>query len=56
MIDSLKGELLEGDAMTIIFDGPDALKKSTFTDEWTSGVTVREISIRDNLHREQHLL
>lgn len=37
MLNSLKNELLEGDAITIIFDGPDALTKSTFTDDWISG-------------------
>ena len=48
MIDSLKGELLEGDAMTIIFDGQDALKKSTFTDEWTSGFKCAIKKIEEN--------
>ena len=48
MIDSLKAELLEGDAITIIFDGPDALKKSTFTDEWTSGFKCAIKKIEEN--------
>jgi len=34
MIDSLKDQLTVNDAITIIFDGPDALKKSTYTDNW----------------------
>jgi len=36
MLDSLKGQLSENDAITIIFDGQDALKKSTMTDDWIS--------------------
>lgn len=48
MIDSLKEELLEGDAMTIIFDGPDAFKKSTFSDEWTSGFKCAIKKIEEN--------
>ena len=34
MIDSLRDQLAVNDAITIIFDGPDALKKSTYTDDW----------------------
>ena len=36
MLDSLKGQLLENDAVTIIFDGPNALEKSTMKDDWVS--------------------
>lgn len=36
MLDSLKDELLENDAVTIVFDGPDALKKSTYDSSWTT--------------------
>jgi hypothetical protein len=34
MLDSLKDELLENDAITIVFDGEDAFDKSTFNDDW----------------------
>lgn len=34
MLDSLRDQLLPGDAVTIVFDGPEALKKSTMTDDW----------------------
>jgi len=34
MLDSLKDELLENDAITIVFDGEDAFGKSTFNDDW----------------------
>jgi hypothetical protein len=37
MIDSLKGQLSEKDAITIVFDGPGSLEKSTMTDDWTAG-------------------
>lgn len=33
MLDSLKGQLRENDAITIVFDGKFAKKKSTFTDD-----------------------
>jgi hypothetical protein len=35
MTNSLKDELNENDALTIVFDGPDAKEKSGITDEWT---------------------
>ena len=38
MIDSLKEQLRKGDALTIIFDGEGALKRSTYDDSWLSGV------------------
>jgi len=34
MLDSLKDELLENDAITIIFDGENAFSKSTFNNNW----------------------
>lgn len=37
MIESLKGQLSEKDAVTIVFDGPGSLEKSTMTDDWTTG-------------------
>jgi hypothetical protein len=37
LLDSLKGELREEDAITIVFDGPDAEKKSGYSDSWFSG-------------------
>jgi hypothetical protein len=35
MLDSLKGELYENDAITIVFDGEHALAKSTYNESWT---------------------
>lgn len=37
LLDSLRDQLLENDAITIIFDGPDAYNKSTFNDSWLVG-------------------
>lgn len=37
LLDSLKNELTENDAITIVFDGPDAEKKSGFNKSWYSG-------------------
>lgn len=37
MIDSLKPQLKQGDALTIVFDGPKAFEKSGFKDEWLQG-------------------
>jgi hypothetical protein len=34
MLDSLKDELLENDAITIVFDGENAFSNSTFNDDW----------------------
>jgi GR25 family glycosyltransferase involved in LPS biosynthesis len=34
MLNSLKKELTSSDAITIVFDGPDARKKSQYTDKW----------------------
>jgi len=36
MIDSLKDELKEGDALTVIFDGKNAKSKSGYLDQWTA--------------------
>jgi hypothetical protein len=36
MLDSLKGELKEGDAITVVFDGKEAHTKSGFDDSWFS--------------------
>ena len=38
MIDSLRHELKEGDALTIVFDGKSAKKNSTYSDEWTANM------------------
>ena len=37
MLDSLKDELLENDAITIVFDGENAFSTSTFNDDWLNG-------------------
>lgn len=37
MINSLRGELKEGDGLTIIFDGKNAKKNSGFSDGWIAG-------------------
>lgn len=37
MMESIKGDLKEGDGLTIIFDGEDAFKESTFDDSWKEG-------------------
>jgi hypothetical protein len=34
MLDSLKGELKDGDAVTLVFDGEQAVKESGYTTEW----------------------
>lgn len=36
ILDSLKNQLSADDAITIIFDGPEALKNSTYTDDWVN--------------------
>ena len=36
MLDSLKNELTAFDAITVVFDGPDAQKKSEYNDSWIS--------------------
>jgi hypothetical protein len=37
MLNSLKSELLEGDAVTVIFDGRERFNKSGYSDEWIEG-------------------
>jgi len=37
LLDSLKDELAENDAITVVFDGPDAEKKSGFSEVWFQG-------------------
>jgi hypothetical protein len=37
LLDSLKNELLEKDAITVVFDGPGAKEKSGYDDSWFSG-------------------
>ena len=37
MLDSLKNELLENDAITIVFDGENAFSTSTFNNDWLNG-------------------
>lgn len=51
MIDSLKPQLKQGDAMTIVFDGPKAFEKSGFKDEWLQGFrsTTKVITHDKNL-------
>jgi hypothetical protein len=39
LLDSLKGELKESDAITIVFDGIDKKEKSTYNESWFSGHT-----------------
>ena len=34
LLDSLKDELTERDAITVVFDGADAFTKSTYEDSW----------------------
>jgi hypothetical protein len=37
LLHSLRDQLLENDAITIVFDGPDAYDKSTYNDSWLIG-------------------
>jgi len=37
MLDSLKGELTERDAITVVFDGSEAKEKSTYNESWLEG-------------------
>ena len=41
MLESLKGELKNGDAVTVFFDGENALENSGFTEEWRNGFEGR---------------
>lgn len=41
MLDSLKPQLTENDALTLIFDGQYAKKKSTYTDEYGKGMKCK---------------
>ena len=36
ILDSLKDQLSPNDAITIVFDGPEALKNSRYTDDWVN--------------------
>jgi len=45
MLDSLKTELLKGDAVTIVFDGPSAKSKSGFKNSWLIGHLAKINSI-----------
>lgn len=38
LLDSMKGQLRKGDAITIVFDGPTAKGKSGFNDKWLNGI------------------
>ena len=37
LLDSLKPQLKEGDAVTVVFDGEDAPKKASYTEDWLNG-------------------
>jgi len=41
MLDSLNSELSSNDAITIVFDGEDALKNSTFSNKWLDGLKCK---------------
>ena len=41
MLESLKGELKAGDAVTLVFDGQEAFTNSGFTEEWRNGFEGR---------------
>jgi hypothetical protein len=41
MLNSLKNELTENDAITIVFDGEDSIKKSNFSESWLLGHTSK---------------
>jgi hypothetical protein len=48
LLDSLKDELSEGDAITIVFDGPEAKAKSTYEKSWMEGHRAKINSIEQN--------
>ncbi len=49
MLNSLKGELREGDAVTVIFDGRERFVKSGFSDSWTSGFRCKvNVIVQEN--------
>lgn len=48
MLDSIKGDLKEGDAVTILFDGVDAFNDSTFNDSWKEGFKGKVNAITEN--------
>jgi len=47
MLESIKGDLGEGDAVTVVFDGEDAFKESTFSDAWKEGFKGRVNAITE---------
>ena len=49
MLDSLKGELLTNDAITIIFDGKGSIETSGFSNEWLQG-HLSHISVIEEEH------
>ena len=48
MLDSLKDELLENDAITIVFDGENAFSNSTFNDDWLNNHKSKINIIKQN--------
>ena len=48
LLDSLKGELTENDAITIVFDGPDKKGKSGYNNSWFSGHKCKYTVIEQN--------
>lgn len=57
MLDSLRGELKEGDGITVVFDGPEAKTLSTYNDSWKEGfkgvinVIVEEKAVKEWGHK-----
>jgi hypothetical protein len=51
MLDSLKNELIHGDAITIVFDGEGAMLQSGFSNTWIDGhhATIQTIEQKPNL-------
>ena len=47
MLDSLKPELEPADAVTIVFDGPDARSASGYTPSWLEGFKAQVTAIDD---------
>lgn len=48
LLDSLKDELMENDAITVVFDGPGAKEKSGYDESWFSGhISEHTVIIQD---------
>lgn len=60
MLDSLKPEFAKGDAVTVVFDGPEAKTASGYVDEWKAGfadgVTVTVITEAEKVGQWGHPL